>query len=205
VAFQGKKPAQQRIRMQDEADCMKAHSTAPVDPSVTVNPDGTLANVLVYIKTGLEGKTFEPVNVPVEFNQKGCMFEPRVLGLRVSQPLRISNSDAVTHNVHPLPRANREWNFGQPSGAAPFEREFTKAEGPFPVKCNVHAWMRAYFAVLDHPYYAATSNKGTFSLANVPPGDYVVEAWHEKYPAQEQKITVPASGSVTADFTFQGE
>jgi plastocyanin len=206
ITFGGRKPALRRILMEDEEDCMKAHKgSPPVDPSVTLNADGTLANVLVYVKNGLEGKRFTPAEMRITFDQKGCMFQPRVLGIRVNQPLQVTNSDPVTHNVHPMPRVNREWNQGQPAGAEPIERKFSQVEGPFPVKCNVHAWMKAYFLVLDHPYFAATGNTGAFKLENLPPGDYVLEAWHERLPAQEKKVTVPPSGSVTADFIFQGE
>ncbi|MEZ5398161.1 MAG: carboxypeptidase regulatory-like domain-containing protein [Bryobacteraceae bacterium] len=206
VTFTGKKPVLKKIRMEDEEDCLKARSgNEPMDPSVTVNEDGTLRNVLVYVKSGLEGKKFAPVEMPLTFDQRGCMFAPRVLGIQVNQPLKVTNSDPVTHNVHPMPRVNREWNQGQPSGADPVERQFSQVEGPFPVKCNVHAWMRAYFVVLDHPYYAVTGDSGTFELKNLPPGEYTLEAWQERYPAQIQKVTVAAGGASTADFTFQGE
>ncbi|MEZ5353508.1 MAG: carboxypeptidase regulatory-like domain-containing protein [Bryobacteraceae bacterium] len=206
VTFTGKKPALRKILMEDEEECLKAHDgKAPVDPSVTVNAGGALANVIVYVKSGLEGKNFAPVQAPVSFDQRGCMFVPRVLGIRVNQPLKVTNSDPVTHNVHPMPRVNREWNQGQPAGADPVERQFSQQEAVFPVKCNVHAWMKAYFLVLDHPYFSTVRGDGSFELRDLPPGDYVVEAWHERYPAQEKKISVTPSGAIAADFTFQGE
>jgi plastocyanin len=205
IAFTGKKPKLQPIRMDSEADCMKAHTSAPIDPSVIVNGNGTVRNVFVYIKTGLEGKTFEPIKTAVKFDQKGCMFAPRVLGVMTEQPVQITNSDTVTHNVHPLARKNREWNQGQQPGAEPLEREFRLPEVMIPVKCNVHAWMRSYIGVMPHPYFAVTGDDGTFELKNVPPGEYTVEAWHEKLQPQEQKVTVAPSGAVTSDFTFKGE
>lgn len=205
VAFTGRKPRLQKIRMEAEEDCMKAYKTPPVDPSVVVNANGTLRNVFVYVKAGLEGKTFEPVTAAAVFDQKGCMFAPRVFGMQTGQPLSVTNSDPVTHNVHPVAEKNRAWNQGQPPGSPPIERKFSLPEIMIPVKCNVHAWMRAYIGVMPHPYFASTSDEGTFELNNVPPGDYVIEAWHEKYPPQEQKITVSPSGAVTADFTFKGE
>jgi plastocyanin len=205
VAFSGRKPALQRIRMEAEEDCMKAHKAPPVDPTVVVNSNGTLKNVFVYVKAGLEDKTFEPVQTAVNFDQKGCMFEPRVLGLQAGQPLRITNSDTVTHNVHPLPRKNREWNQGQPAGSPPLERTFPVPEIMIPVKCNVHAWMRSYIGVMPHPFFATTGEEGTFDIKGLPPGDYVIEAWHEKYPPQEQKVSLPPSGAITLDFTFKGD
>lgn len=205
VAFTGRKPNLQKIRMEAEEDCMKFHKTPPVDPSVVINANGTLRNVFVYVKAGLEGKEFEPVTASVQFDQKGCMFAPRVMGVQVGQPLSITNSDTVTHNVHPLPRKNREWNQGQPPGSPPLERQFSVPEIMIPVKCNVHAWMRSYIGVMPHPYFTSTGDDGTFELKNLPPGEYEIEAWHEKYPPQQQKITVAASGAATADFAFKGE
>lgn len=205
INFNGAPPARKIIKMDSEEDCSKMHKTAPRDEQVIVNPNKTLSNVFVYIKTGLEGKKFPPAEAPVKFDQKGCMFVPRVFAVRTGQPIEISNSDSVSHNVHPMPRANREWNQAQQPGAAPLERKFVAAEVGMPVKCNVHAWMRAYVNVVDHPYFAVTGSEGTYEIPNLPPGEYTLAAWHERYPAQEQKITVAASGTAAADFTFKGE
>jgi len=87
----------------------------------------------------------------------------------------------------------------------PLARKFTKPEVMIRVKCNIHSWMHAFIGVLDHPYYAVSGDTGSFTIANLPPGDYTLEAWHEKLGAQEQKITVSPSGKITADFTFKGE
>jgi plastocyanin len=205
VAFTGRKPARKPILMESEEDCRKAHASPPLDESALVNANGTLANVFVYIKSGLEGKTFEPESVAVEFDQKGCMFRPRVFGIRAGQTLRITNSDPVTHNIHPMPEKNREWNQGQPPGSGVIERQFRFPEMMIPVKCNVHAWMRSYAAVMEHPYFAVTGEAGTFEMKNVPRGEYVFEAWHERYPAQTVNVAVAASAAAIANFTFKGE
>jgi len=205
VNFTGARPARKAIRMDSEEDCRKMHTAAPLDEQVVVNPNKTLANVFVYVKTGLEGKKFPPVETPVKFDQKGCMFVPHVIAVRTGQTVTITNSDSVSHNVHPLPRVNREWNQAQQPGAAPLERKFAAAEVGMPIKCNVHAWMRAYVNVVEHPYFAVTGADGAYELPNLPPGEYTLAAWHERYPAQEQKVTLAASGSAAVEFTFKGE
>lgn len=204
IAFAGKKPVRKRITVDDD-DCNKTRSGPLFAEDIVVSDKGSLANVLIYVKSGLEGKTFEPAAAAVRFDQKGCSFQPHVIALRAKQPLEINNSDQVTHNIHPIPRENREWNQGQPGGSPPIQREFTKPEVGIPVKCNVHAWMRSYIHVIDHPYFAVSSEEGTFEIANLPPGEYTIEAWHEKLGQKTAKVTVAASGAVTADFTFQGE
>jgi hypothetical protein len=128
-----------------------------------------------------------------------------VLGIQVGQPLSVVNSDPVTHNIHPMAQINREWNHSQGAGDEPLARKFLKPEIMIPVKCNIHSWMHAFIGVLDHPYYAVSNDTGTFTIPNLPPGDYTLEAWHEKLGTQDQKITVSPSGKVTADFTFKGE
>jgi hypothetical protein len=74
-----------------------------------------------------------------------------------------------------------------------------------PVVCNIHSWMKSWIGVLDHPFYAVSTSDGAFSIANVPPGDYTIEAWHEILGTQQSRLTVASGGAATADFTFKGE
>jgi plastocyanin len=204
IEFTGKKPARKAVDMSNDPACVEAHGGKAYDESEVVNPNGTLANVFVYVKTGLEGKKFDVPATPVTIDQKGCWFHPRVLGIQVGQKLDVTNSDPVTHNIHPMAEINREWNHSQGQGDAPLERKFLKPEVLIRVKCNIHSWMHAFIGVVDNPYYAVTGSDGSFSLPNLPPGDYTIEAVHEKLGVQDRKITVPAKGAVAVDFTFKG-
>ena len=205
IRFTGKKPARKAIDMSNEPACVTAHHGKPYDESLVVNPKGDLANVFIYVKSGLEGKKFETPATPVTIDQNGCWFHPRVLGIQVGQTLNVTNSDPVTHNIHPLAQVNREWNHSQGQGDAPLERRFLKPEIMIRVKCNIHSWMHAFIGVVDNPYYAVSGPDGSFAIPNLPPGDYTLEAWHETLGTQEQKVTVGPSGKVRADFTFKGE
>lgn len=203
IVFEGKRPAPKVIDMSEDATCSKLHETPVYDQSLVINGNGTIKNVFVYVKQGLEGKTFQTPSEPVVLDQKGCWYTPRVLGIQTHQILKVVNSDPVTHNVHPMARENRAWNQSQDPGAPPLARYFIHPEIMIPVKCNVHSWMRAWIGVLDHPYFAVTGKDGRFEISDLPPGDYTIEAWQEKLGTQEQKVTLPASGKQGLVFTFK--
>jgi hypothetical protein len=206
IRFTGRKPAPKMIDMDQEPECARLHKGGlrPDEP-VVLNPNGTLANVFVYLKTGLEGKHFEVPASSVAIDQNGCWFQPRVLGLQTGQALNVTNSDPVTHNIHPMAHVNREWNHSQGQGDPPLSRRFIRPEVMIPVKCNIHKWMHAFIGVVEHPYFAVTGANGAFELSNVPPGTYTIAAWQEALGSQEQPITVPASGKIAVSFTFKGE
>jgi hypothetical protein len=203
VHFVGTRPAAKPISMDAEAACEKLHDK-PVDGSgFAVGKDGGLANVFVYIKSGLEGKVFEPPKEPVVLDQRGCMFVPRVVGLQSRQTLAVKNSDPVSHNIHPNPQNNREWNQQQSPGSPDLTRRFATPEVMIPVKCNVHSWMRSYIGVLDHPYLAVTNDSGEFAWTSVPPGNYTVAAWHETFGELTENVTVGSGAGRDVKFTFR--
>lgn len=200
VKLAGKAPALKKISMDAEEECQKMNKQPVFDKAVEVN-NGKLANVFVYVKSGLEGKAFEPATEAVVLEQKGCQFVPRVMALRTGQTIAVRNSDPVTHNVHPMPRSNRDWNQSQAAGAPDLKRKFTVPEVMIPVKCNVHAWMKGYIAVLDHPYFAISANDGEFSLKGLPPGQYTIAAWHESFGEKTEQVTLPLSKPL--EFVYQ--
>ena len=205
VKFRGRRPHPKPIDMSEEPACVEAHHGKVYDEAIEVDGRDDLANAFIYIKSGLEGKKFSTPVQPVTIDQRGCGFHPRVIGIQTGQPLQVVNSDQVTHNIHPMAQRNREWNHSQGAGDPPIFRRFLRPEIMIPVKCNIHSWMHAYIGVLDHPYFAVSGKDGTFEIRNLPPGDYVIAAWHEKLGSQKQKITVPPSGKAETAFTFQGE
>jgi len=205
VEFAGKKPPRKTVAMESDPQCAKLHSSAVADEVLAVNSNGTLANVFVYIKQGLEDKKFASPADPVVIDQKGCWFGPRVLGVQVGQTLKVTNSDPVTHNIHPLAQVNREWNQSQEPGAEALTRKFSQPEVMIRVKCNIHGWMHAWVGVVAHPYFAVTSADGTFQLRNVPPGNYTIETWQEELGKQEQQITLAPSGKSELIFKYKGE
>ena len=129
---------------------------------------------------------------------------PHVQAAPVGSTLEIVNSDPTLHNIHALPKNNAQFNMAQPKQGQKATKTFGKSEVMVKFKCDVHSWMAAYGAVLDHPFYAVSDDKGNFTIKDLPAGDYELEAWHEKYGVQSMKVSVGASDTKTADFTFSG-
>jgi plastocyanin len=169
---------------------------------VVVGAGGGLENAVVYVSDGLNGKTFDPPSQPAVLEQKGCIYQPRVLALQANQKLDVKNDDSTSHNIHPMPANNREWNKTQPPGV-PIEETFAREEIAIPVKCNIHPWMRGYMAVFKHPFFSVTDKDGGFELKNLPAGTYTLTAWHEKLGTQVQKVTVGTGETPKVNFVFK--
>ena len=204
VSFEGTKPTPKRISMDAVPACTQAAKAPVFTEDVVVNDNGTLRDVYVYVKEGLGDRAFPVPAQAVELDQQGCTYKPHVVALMVGQKLRIMNADPTNHNIHPMPTQNREWNQSQPPGAPAMEQEFPRPEVMIPVKCNVHPWMKAYVGVQKHPFAVVTGTDGTFTIKGLPPGDYTIETWQEKYGTQQQKVTVGASETKTVDFSYKG-
>jgi hypothetical protein len=131
------------------------------------------------------------------------MYDPHVLAVMAGQTLEVKNDDQTTHNIHPTPKDNRDWNQSQPPGATPIEQSFARPEFAIPVKCNVHPWMKSYIFVFKNPYYAVTSKDGKFELKGLPPGTYTIEAWQEKFGVVDQTVTIGPKESKDVNFTFK--
>ncbi len=203
VKLDGAAPKMRTISMAAEPNCAKAHSGPVTSEEVVTGDGGALANVVVYVKSGLDGYSFPAPSTPVKFEQQGCQYHPHVAGVMVGQNIDVANADMTTHNIHPIPKVNREWNESQPPGAAPIEKSFPRDEIAIPVKCNIHPWMKAYMAVLPNPYFQVTTKDGAFDLKNLPPGTYTLTAWHELYGTSDQTVTIGAKESKAVTFVFK--
>lgn len=203
VRFDGPAPAAETVRVSTDKNCVQDAGPNPQSDAILIAADGALKNSFVYVKEGLDpGYGFEAPTAPVVLDQKGCFYSPRVIGIRVGQPLEIVNSDPTMHNVHAMPVANTEFNRSQPVKGAKNTEVFTTPEVMVRFMCNVHNWMAAYVGVLPHPYFAVTDAAGNFEIRNLPPGTYTLEAWHEKFGRQTATVTVGAKEAKTAAFTF---
>lgn len=201
VLFSGTPPANPRLPVGGSSECSALHATPPLDEIVLVK-DGRLRNVFVHVKQGLEKRVFDWPRTPVVVANERCVYVPRVAGAQVHQPLRFTNEDPADHNIHGFHTGGGDFNFTVRAKGRFEERKMRQAEVMLRLKCDIHPWMVGYVGVVPHPFFQVTGPDGAFELKNLPPGEYDLEAWHEKYGTKTLKVKLEPKGRATADFTF---
>jgi plastocyanin len=200
VNFTGMAPANAAIDMGAEPTCAAKHpGGATVETVVAAN--GKLANVFVYLKEGVTGTHTAPAT-NIEVDQQGCVYLPHISGVMVGQGIAFKNSDGLAHNVKSQPVNNRPFNISQPTNMTSAPQRFSTPEIMIPVQCDVHGWMQSYVGVVAHPYFAVSGADGNFTIGNVAPGTYTMEAWHERYGVKTAQVTVDPSGTATVTFDY---
>ena len=206
VKFEGKAPRMRPIDMAGaDEKCAEIYGGERQLPeTVIVNGNGTLRNVFVWVKTGIDGWSFPMPEGDALLDQRGCTYHPHVQGMRTGQSLTVKTSDPTAHNVHGFGKANRPFNRSQPAGAGDIAIRMRRDEAspPMKVKCDIHPWMNSYVAVVDHPYFAVTGDDGSFELPNLPPGTYTIEAWHERHETLEQTVTLGDNETQAVEFSY---
>jgi hypothetical protein len=202
VKLDGTAPHMRGIDMSKDPYCVKANAGTPAHLQTwEVSSSGGIENAVISIQ-GWTGPADVEKSVPI-FDQKNCMYVPHVLALDPTQTFKVVTSDQTAHNIHPLPNPmiNVGWNQSQPPGAPPVEKSWKNPE-VIPVQCNIHPWMHGWFVVVKGPNGTSDAD-GKYTIENVPPGSYTLQAWHEPDETQTAKVTVTAGGTATADFTFK--
>jgi len=202
VKYDGKAPKKKKLRMDADPVCGSSHSSPVLSENFKMASDGSMAEALVYLKN-VKYNGGVP-SEPAVLDQKGCIYVPHVFGMVAGQELLIKNSDATLHNIHSMPKVNKEFNFAMPKVVKKKKATFSKSEpDPFYIKCDVHPWMKTWVLVSDHPYFAVTDAKGNFSIEGIPAGTYEVVCWQEKFGKRTltAEVTI-GDGDTTKDFVF---
>ena len=203
VRLTGKRPGNVVIRMGVHPMCVAINARKRVlQETVVTGADGSLANVFVRLR-GSFPETPVPTE-PVMIDQRGCIYRPRVVGVRVGQTLLIRNSDALLHNVHSLSTHSNGFNVGQPMAGVVNQFRLKDAELMLQLTCDIHRWMTAYIGVVGHPHFAVSGSDGTFEIGNVPVGAYTIQTWHERYGDYTQPVRVRPGATTTVNFAYTG-
>ena len=203
ISLKGTPPAAKEITpIKDDPNCAAMYPGAlPKTTFYVVGANGELADVIVSLK-GVPSQPAAASAAPLVLDQKGCLYYPQILAVQTGQKIIVKNSDACVHNIHTKPTANPESNQVQMPGGADLTYTFDKPEPFLKFQCDVHPWMFAWVSVFDHPYFAVSGKAGKFTIKNVPPGKYTLEAVHRKLGTQTADIEVKADGAAQ-NFMFE--
>ncbi|RKY19535.1 MAG: TonB-dependent receptor [Planctomycetota bacterium] len=192
ILFRGEAPAVVKIDMVSDPYCVGAHDGDVGTQSVVVGADGGLANVFVSL-TGVPDERYKAPKTPVVLDQLGCMYQPHVFGIVKKQDIEIRNSDDTLHNIHAVPRSNKEFNIGMPEKGMKVTKTFKKDEDSIMIKCDVHPWMVAYCFSMEHPYFGVSAADGSVTINNasdLEDGEYGVRIWHETLGESSGTVTI---------------
>ena len=202
VRFVGTPPTNPLIDMRAAPRCRAIYHADPRQLAVVVNRNNTLANVFVYVRAGLApGGRYAAPDDAVLVTQRGCQYHPRVFGIMVGQTLKLRNDDVVPHTLSARSIKNPPFTINQSPGTTS-NHIFDAAEVMVPLEANVHRWMRAYTGILAHPFFATTGPRGRFTIRDLPPGTYTLEAWHEAYGRRTATVTVRESATARVTFSY---
>lgn len=203
IAFEGPAPRRTRVRL--DAACQAVSRErglpTPLTADVVINDNGSLADVVVFIRSAPAGRN--PLDGGKVINQNGCIYEPHVSTITTGQPLEMRNSDPLNHNLKLTAEKNAGFNVAQPVMGMVHRQVFNAPEMGMRLKCEVHAWMNALIYVFDHSYHAVSDGRGVYRIAGLPPGQYEVVFHHPILGESTQNVTVEAGKAVRADATFK--
>ncbi|MDA1185329.1 MAG: carboxypeptidase regulatory-like domain-containing protein [Acidobacteria bacterium] len=199
----GPSPGNPIIRMGADPLCSRLNrGKRVVQETVVASADGGLANVFITLDGSFPASAAP--GSPITLNQEGCVYYPRVVGVRAGQALEVRNADALMHNVHGVSAADNGFNVSQPRDGMVQTFQMANEERMLRMRCDVHNWMTAYVGVVSHPYFAVSGTDGAFDMVGVPPGTYTVRIWHERFGELTQTVRVSTGETATIDFEFTG-
>jgi plastocyanin len=194
----GNIPAAEKVEItKDNSAC----GTEKVLEDITVGSGGELSHAVVWIEDIKSGKDWGNGSAG-SVDQVNCRYIPHVQAVAPGATLEVINSDSVLHNIHAYSGDETLFNIAQPIQGQKTKKDLMES-GPVHLKCDVHSWMSAWVFVAANPYYAVTGADGSFTLDDVPPGDYTVKVWHGKLGESSVQVTVEAGGAAAADLTIE--
>jgi len=185
VKWSGVVPAASTVTINKDVSVCDPQSAKTRDlERLVIGPNKGVANTVVYLKNIEAGKAMDLPPARRTLNQKSCRYEPHILLVPQNDKLAIKSSDPILHTVHMSGAAT--YNLPFPFPDTQVERQMSQP-GIIELRCNAgHVWMNGIVMVVTHPYYAVTDASGNFRIDGVPPGQYVLVAWHEGWQTQVQ-------------------
>ncbi len=163
---------------------------------ITVGDGGAVKDSVVFVEGIASGKAWGDMPRPV-INNVDCVFEPRVQVAKRGKA-DILNSDPVLHNTHGYYGKQTAFNVALPIKDAKVTKILRKT-GELKVDCDAHGWMLGWVYVVDNPYYMQTGADGSFTISDVPAGDYELSIWQEMLGVTKVPVSVKAGETTTME------
>lgn len=193
VIYTGAVPMRKIIPTKDREVCGGIRD----EPEVVVGPDKGVQDAVLYLKKVAKGKAWEkPAKTPELINRE-CRFVPHVQVIPLGGTVVVVNDDPVLHNTHGFYGRLTVFNLGLPLQGQRIEKPVSRRPGFMRIECDAHGWMLGWIYVAENPYYAVTPADGTFTIADVPPGEYTLVAWQERLGEVEVPVAVKPKEVVT--------
>lgn len=191
VVYQGNVPMRKIITTKDQDVCGGIRE----EPVIIVDAAKGVKDAVVYLAKVDKGKAWPAAEAAPKLNNVKCVFEPRV---QVIQPgkLDVVNLDPVLHNTHGFYGKRTVFNLALPNKDQVIQTDLERP-GEVRIECDAHGWMLGWVYVAENPYFAVTGDDGSFTIGDVPPGDYTLIATHEFTGPLEIPVTVKAGEAAT--------
>ncbi len=198
VLLDGPPPPRLPLKVGADPICARAR---PMDEQVLVR-DARIHNVVVRV---VNGSSAPPPFRPIEINQEGCIYRPRIQAAVTGQTLLVRTSDPILHNVHAYFGSSTVLNQAQPPGSRALELTVGDSVGILKLRCDVHPWMLSYIVVTNNPFFAITGEDGRFQIDGIPAGEYVLEAWHERFGKKTSQVSVLPGQTLRVPFHYSSD
>lgn len=216
VVFAGDPPAHKMLIEKGQTKDVKDANVCAANgiPSEELIVDAAtkgVKNAIVYIPrpTAVKPEAESAAKaVSVEFDQKGCIFEPHVVAVMKGAKIEVKSNDPIGHNVNAALVNNTKFNTQIPPNSPPMT-VVTKSQESAPIKivCDIHGWMSAWWFIANNPYFAVTNEKGEFEIKDVPAGTQKVVVWAESIapkgyltPPSGEPLDIKADGETTKEY-----
>ena len=158
------------------------------------------SNIVVFV----EGVTLpakpQQVEDSTRIGHKGKRFSPEVLPIVRGDSVDFFNDDDIFHNVFSLSRT-QPFDLGvYPKGSSRMVR-FDRT-GLVRIYCNLHPNMVGNILILNNPYYAVTDPNGSYTISDVPDGQYRLRVWTEFSDAIGKDIDLTKRSVHSHSFTI---
>ena len=171
-----------------------------------ISPDGGLKDVVITLQHVEAGKPFN--KEPILITSENCKFFPDVNVIQQGETFKFDNLDAVMHNsqVYQKERGKILLNIPIPAeevsdGIVKFKKKYKIMQ----MICGMHEFMQTWGYRIQNPYYFITNLDGNFKIGDIPPGEYVVNAWHYLMKSQQRKIKIVAGETIDLKFVFDAD